>query len=258
MSAYAAGLLTGVRRGLASRGDLAVRLGFYAIVLVVQRNLWAAAAGSAGGSIAGYRPAELAWYFLGSQAAVMGPRQRTIEEVGDEIGSGAIAVAMLRPVSVVGMRFSLELGESAVRVLAACAVGVAEIWLLAGPPPAAAALVVLPFSAVLGAAVNIAGQHAFGGIAFWVLDAKAAWFLYGKLVFLFGGLLLPLEVLPGGIADVVRLLPWAGMSYVPGRLSSGHVELGLIGLQVGWLAVLVAAQSGVFALGERRLQVTGG
>ena len=258
MSPMVAGWATGWRRGVAMPGDLAVRLGFFALILVIQRGLWSAAAASAGGSLAGYTPDELSWYFLGAQAAMLGPRQRTIEEVGDEIGSGAIAVAMLRPVSVVGLRFSLEFGEAAVRVLAACGVGVVETLLLAGAPSSVAAVALLPLSAVLAAAVNIAGQHTFGGIAFWFLDARAAWFLYSKLIFLFGGLLLPLEVLPHALSSVARVLPWAAMSYAPGHLAAGQIDPVVIILQVGWLAALLVAQSGVFAAGERRLQVLGG
>jgi ABC-2 type transport system permease protein len=258
VSALLAGLQTGFRRGLATPGDLVVRLGFYALILVVQHALWSAATDAAGGTLAGYTAQQLGWYFLGAQAAVLGPRQRTIEEVGTEIGSGAIAVAMLRPVSVVGMRFCLELGEAAVRVLAACALGVVETWLLVGPPAHALVLLALPASAVLAAALSIAGQHAFGGIAFWVLDAKAAWFLYGKLVFLFGGLLLPLEVLPDRLAAVARALPWAGMAYAPGRISAGYLSWSIIAFQLAWLVALVGAQSAVFAAGERRVQVLGG
>ena len=58
----------------------------------------------------------LIWYIAAAQAAHIGPRTRTIEEVGDEIGSGTVAVQMLRPVSVVGLRMSSELGEALVRV----------------------------------------------------------------------------------------------------------------------------------------------
>jgi ABC-2 type transport system permease protein len=258
MRAFAAGLETGLRRGLATPGDLAVRLGFFVLILLVQRGLWTAAAHAAGGTLAGYTPDELSWYFVGAQAAVLGPRQRTIEEVGDEIGSGAVAVAMLRPVSVVGMRWSLELGEAAVRVVAACAVGTVETRLIAGSPPSWGAIALLPLVAVVCAATSIAGQHAFGGVAFWVLDAKAAWFLYSKLIFLFGGLLLPLEVLPTGLAEVARVLPWASMSYAAGRVSSGHIEASTLALQGFWLAVLLFLQVAVFAAGERRLQILGG
>ena len=95
------------------------------------------------------------------------------------------------------------------------------------PHSTAAAAVALP-AALLGCTVSIAAQHAFGGIAFWLLDARSTWFLWSKLVFLAGGLLLPLELLPAGFADVARVLPWAAMAYVPGRIASGDLDRWLI------------------------------
>ena len=118
-------------------------------------------------------------------------------------------------------------------------------------------MVALP-AALLGCTVSIAAQHAFGGIAFWLLDARSTWFLWSKLVFLAGGLLLPLELLPAGFADVARVLPWAAMAYVPGRIASGDLDPWLIAGQLAWLAVSLVLAVGVFALGERRLQVVGG
>jgi ABC-2 type transport system permease protein len=77
-------------------------------------------------------------------------------------------------------------------------------------------------------------------------------------VFLLGGLLIPLELLPDGIGNVAKVLPWASMTWVPGRLASGDVDPLLIGLQLAWLLVAGVLALGVFALGERRLQVVGG
>jgi ABC-2 type transport system permease protein len=247
---YVAGFVTGLRRGVGARGELLVRLLFFGVILVVMHALWSAAVEGRGGSLAGYDARGLAWYILGAQAAVLGPRPRTIEDVGLEIGSGEVAIAMLRPVSVVTLRMSFEWGEAVVRVVAACALGVPETWLLAGRPPNLAVLAVLVPAAALGALVSIVAQHAFAAAAFWLDDAKGTWFLYQKLIFLLGGLLLPLEVLPSGVSAVARLLPFATMAYLPGRIASGHLSPSLLAGALAWLVA--------FALGERRLQAVGG
>jgi ABC-2 type transport system permease protein len=96
------------------------------------------------------------------------------------------------------------------------------------------------------------------GSAFWLRDTRATWFLYQKLVFLLGGMLLPLQVLPGFLYHVAMVLPFMAMAYAPARLASGHVEPWLLLVQVGWLVVLVAGAAAVFAAGQRRLQVVGG
>ena len=60
------------------------------------------------------------------------------------------------------------------------------------------------------------------------------------------------------LADIARVLPFAAMAYAPARLASGHVEPELLALQAGWLVVLLGCAVGVFAAGERRLEVVGG
>jgi len=255
---YAVAFTRGVRRGVAHPGDLAVRVGFYLIILIVTGSLWRAALDANDGELAGYDRVALLWYIAAAQAAQLGPRPRTIEEVGDEIGAGTVAVQMLRPVSVVGLRISSELGEAMLRVVAALIVAGIGLFLTVGAPhSAAAALLALP-AALLGCTLSVTAQHAMGGIAFWLLDARATWFLWSKLVFLLGGLLIPLELLPAGIANVAKVLPWASMTYVPGRLASGDLDPLLIVAQLVWLVIATVLAFGVFALGERRLQVVGG
>jgi ABC-2 type transport system permease protein len=258
VSAYLAGFTRGARSAVAAPGELLVRVGFLAMILLVMTALWGAATSAKGGSIEGYNKTDLLWYVIAAQVAVLAVRPRSVEEIGEEIGSGAVAVQMLRPVSLVGLRMAIDSGEAAVRLVAAALAGGAMTWLLAGGPPSAPALALALPAAALAALANIASQHAFGGIAFWLLDAKSTWFVYQKLVFLPGGLLIPLELLPHRLETASRLLPFATMAYVPGRIAAGDADALLIVWQLGWLAALLAAALGVFAAGQRRLEVLGG
>jgi ABC-2 type transport system permease protein len=223
---------------------------------VIFSSLWHAAAAAAGGSLAGYRADDLVWYTIAAEAAVLALEPRLIDHVGWDIASGAIISELLRPAPVVVLRLAGELGAGLVRLALCWLVGGALGWLIAGPPRLATAALAVP-ATVLAAACNLAGQHAFAGVAFWLRDARAAWFLYQKLVFLLGGMLLPLELLPGPVTQVARLLPLASMAYVPARLASGHLEPWLLALQAGWLAALLALAVTVFALGERRVAEVG-
>jgi ABC-2 type transport system permease protein len=258
VSAYLAGFSRGFRGAVVAPGELAVRMGFLVIVLVVMAALWTAAADANGGSLEGYTREALLWYVFAAQAAVIAVRPRTVEEVGEEIGSGTVAVQMLRPVSVAGLRMAIEGGEALARLVAALVVGGIATWVLAGPPPSWEGLALAVPAAALGAAANIASQHAFGAVAFWLLDAKSTWFVYQKFVFIPGGMLIPLELLPHGLEVACRLLPFATMAYVPGRLAAGDADPLLLLWQAGWLAVLTVAALGIFAAGQRRLEVLGG
>jgi ABC-2 type transport system permease protein len=255
---YLVAFTSSVRRTLHTRGQLAVRVLFYGVILGVLSALWKVATAVNGGVVAGYDFRSMLWYLVASEGCVISINPRLIEYIGLDIGSGVIAVEMLRPISVVGLRIATALGEALVRFACAISLGTAFALFTVGPPPHLSAAALAVPAAVLGIAANLAAQHSFAAIAFWVNDSKAAWFLYQKLVFLVGGMLLPLELFPPVLAHVSRVLPFWTMSYVPARLLSGHFEPWLLLPQVAWLLVLMAAAAFIFGLGQRRLEVVGG
>lgn len=247
-----------VRRGFAERRGHAVTLGFYVLVVGVMSSLWSTAAAAHGGSIAGYTAVALTWYLATSEAATVAINARLIEDLGIEIADGTVTTEIQRPVSVLLIRVSGELGRTLPRLAACAVVGVAVAWLLGGAPPDKAALALAAPSLVLAVTCNLVAMHAFSGVGFWLRDTRSAWFLYQKLVFLLGGMLIPLEVLPDAVQAVALALPFAAMAYAPARLASGHVEPHLLLAQVGWLVVLGVVATRIFAAGERRLQAIGG
>ena len=258
LRAMTAALRTSAGQTWAERGSMAVALLFYVVVVSALSGVWRAAASNGGGTIAGYSAVALTWYIATSEAAVMSVSQRLIEDTGQDVADGEVAIEMLRPTSVLGMRVAAELGRSVVRLAGIIPVGAAIAVLAAGAPPRPAALLLAIPSLLLAVTINIAAQHAFAGAAFWIRQVGAAWFLYLKLVFVLGGMLLPLEVLPDGVAVVARLLPFQAMAYAPARLASGHLEPWLLLEQVAWLAATWLLAVAVFRAGERRLQETGG
>jgi viologen exporter family transport system permease protein len=246
------------RRTLAHPGELAVRVLFYGCILVIFSALWSAATRAHGGSIAGYDVRQLLWYVTFAEGSVIATKPRMIETIGWDIASGAIVTEMLRPASVVGLRLAAEMGEAVVRLACAWCAGGVIAWLYVGPPPSVEGIALAVPASLLALGCNVAAQHAFAGAAFWLRDSRSTWFLYQKLVFLLGGMLLPLEFLPHALALVARALPFSSMAYAPARLASGHIEPGLLVIQAAWLVTLLAAAAGIFRAGERRLEVVGG
>lgn len=254
--AVAAG--TAARGVLAQPAGLVMALVFYGAVVAVLSGLWRAAAEGNGGAIAGYSAIALTWYIATSEAATVALNIRMIDDIGADIGSGSVAVELLRPVSVLGVRLVTELGRALPRLAAIAVTGSVLATVVAGPPPDAVGLALAVPSLVLAIGCNLAAQHAFAAAAFWLRSAGSTWFLYQKLVFVLGGMLIPLEVLPDGLLAVCRVLPFQAMSYAPARLASGHVEPWLLAEQAAWLVALVGLALAVFRAGERRLQVVGG
>jgi ABC-2 type transport system permease protein len=249
---------TAAQSAIAERGGIGVAIGFYAVVVSVLSGLWRVAAHARGGSIAGYSAVALTWYIATTEASVLSLNIRLIDDVGREIGSGAVAVELLRPASVVAIRVATEVGRALPRLAALAVTGLVLASIVAGAPPRPAALLLAYPSLVLAVACNILAQHAFAAAAFWLRDAGSVWFLYQKLVFIVGGMLIPLEVLPGWLHAAANALPFRAMAYAPARLASGHLEPVLLLEQVAWLVALGAIAAAAFGAGQRRLQVVGG
>ncbi len=249
---------TSARRTLAERGGLVVVVCFYVFVTTVLAGLWRAGAAAKGGAVAGYSAVALTWYIATTEAATVSLNTRMIADIGIDITSGAIAVELLRPASVLTQRVVSELGRVLPRIIICALTGVVLAWITAGHPPSGIALAVAAPSLVLAVMCNIVAQHAFAALSFWLGHSGGAWFLYQKLIFMVGGMLIPLEVLPDWLRAAALVLPFRAMAYAPGRLASGHLEPILLVEQVGWLAVLACVATAVFGAGERRLQVVGG
>lgn len=249
---------TAARRAMAEPGGVAVSIGFYLLVVGVLAGLWRVAADAHGGAVAGYSAVALTWYIVFTEAGTVTLNIRLIDDIGTDIASGTVAVELLRPASVLHVRIASELGRMLPRVAFILPIGaLLAVVTSAGPVHWGALALAVP-SLFLGMTCNVVAQHAFAASAFWIRNAGSAWYLYQKLVFMLGGMLIPLEVFPRWLEAAAAVLPFRSMAYIPGRLASGHLEPWLLVEQAGWLVVLLVGATAVFRAGERRLQVVGG
>lgn len=246
------------RRVLADPGGLVVSLAFYGVIVGTLSGLWRVAVGANGGDLGGYSAVALTWYIVTSEAAIVSVNARLIEDIGRDIADGTVAVELLRPASVLGVRVASEVGRGLPRVAALWTAGAVVATVVAGAPPRPATLLLAAPSLLLAIVANLVTQHAVAATAFWLRDAGSVWFLYLKAVFIMGGMIIPLELLPDGLERASLLLPFRAMAYAPARLAAGHAEPGLLLEQVVWIAILGVLASAVFRAGERRLQVVGG
>ena len=244
---------TAMRRIVVQPAGLVFAAAFYVMVTSILSGVWRVAAEVSGGDIVGYSAGALVWYIATSEAATIALPLRLIDDIGGDIGAGRFDTEMLRPVSPLALRIATEIGQMLPRLAACVTSGLALAWVVGGAPVSGVALALAAPSLLLAVVTNLLAQHAFAAGSFWVLDARGMWFLYTKLVFVLGGMLLPLEVLPDRLADVAYYVPFAAMAYAPARLASGHVEPELLALQSFWLVVMGFAAHRAFVAGERHL-----
>lgn len=245
------------RRTITDRPALVVTGLFYLLVTAVLSGLWSVAADANGGSVAGYSAVAIVWYIATTESGTISVPMRLIEDVGDDIASGSVVSEMLRPMPMLWVRVAGEVGRCLPRLALCATIGGVFATLVAGAPPNAFLLPLAAVSLILAVTLNVVAQHLFAAAAFWIRDAKSAWFLYQKLVFILGGMLLPIEVLPDRIEAVARWLPFIAMAYAPARIASGHTEPELLLVQVGWILVIALFANAAFRRGERLVTESG-
>ena len=139
--------------------------------------------------------------------------------------------------------------------------GGALVWAMAGPPPDLRnwplALVALAGAWLLHFCVN-----ALIGLAAFVAEEVVPFeWIYQKLVFILGGMLIPLDFYPAWLQTVAKSLPFAYMMYGPARLfvrPEMQIFIQVIAGQIFWLAVLGGLLALAFSRGMRRLAINGG
>jgi ABC-2 type transport system permease protein len=256
--AYTEALRGSAHRSVLDGGGLVVAIGFYLVIVATLSGLWRVAVDANGGNLSGYTALALTWYVITSEAAIVSVNARHIEEIGTDIAQGSVAVELLRPASVLGVRVASQVGRGIPRVASLWAAGAVLTTSISGAPPDPSTLVLVAPSLVLAITANLLAQHAVAAIAFWIRDAGSVWFLYMKAVFILGGMIIPLELLPEPVERASMLLPFAAMAYAPARLAAGFWEPELLVVQVFWIGVLAVVAAASFRAGERRLQVVGG
>ena len=243
-----------VRGYVAARSQLVFNTAVYLTVTAALSGLWKIAINATGGEMVGYTATALVWYIVAAEVAVMTTPSRIVEVEGDLIIDASVETEMLRPVDLFTMHLAGWTGDATLRIVACMIVGIAWGLWYGGAPMHVPALVLAGFSLVIAVVLNIAAQIAVGAITFWVRDSKGAWFLYQKFVFVLGGMLLPLEVLPDSVATVARWLPFMAMAYVPARLAAGFWEPGLVAVQIFWLIVVILGGRAMYRRGVERMR----
>lgn len=224
-----------------------------------------AVASGATGLAAGYERAQLATFVWVGQGllAVVGLWGWT--ELADRIRTGDVASDLLRPIDPVVSYLATDLGRAAYAVLTRFVPPVLtgplffDVYLptrwLTGP------LFVL--SMALAVVLCFGCRYLVNATAYWLHDVRGPMLLWALASGVLSGLYFPLRFLP----DLVYLLLWLVTPF-PSLLQipldvlverdAWPVPVGLVGVQVVWVGLILAACRAVQRRAERRLVVQGG
>lgn len=82
------------------------------------------------------------------------------------------------------------------------------------------------------------------------------------VVDLFSGLIIPISLFPGWLADIMGFLPFQAITYLPGSVFTGRIQgVGIwhvLGIQVLWFLILLIPMVLLYRMSRKRLFVQGG
>ncbi|MFB6958566.1 ABC transporter permease [Streptomyces sp. NPDC056309] len=183
------------------------------------------------------------------------------DELMERIRTGDIAVDLYRPADLQLWWLSADAGRAMFQLLGR---GVLPFVFGALVFPVALPSDPLTWAAFLGA-VPLALLVGFGIrflvalSAFWLLDGAGVVQMAWLAGYFCSGMLLPLNVFPGALGEVVRVLPWSSLLQAPADILLGHADpLDTYVFQGAWAVALLAAGRLVQSAATRRVVVQGG
>ncbi len=200
------------------------------------------------------------WYLLMAELVVLSKPLLAVE-ISESIQSGAIAYDLVRPYRFGFYHLSRYAGHVVFRAVMNLVAGGTTVWLLVGPPPTWQGVLPALTALVLAWSLEFCFEALMGLTAFWVEDIFAFRWIYQKVSFILGGLLMPLEFYPAWLARLARAFPFASILYAPGHLfvqPAPDRMVAVWALQAGWLAVLGAGCLFLSRYAFRRLTINGG
>ncbi|MEV5881903.1 ABC-2 family transporter protein [Streptomyces sp. NPDC052020] len=183
------------------------------------------------------------------------------DELMERIRTGDIAVDLYRPADLQLWWLAADLGRALFQLLGRGVVpfAVGALFFPARLPGDVAAWAAFAVAVALAMVVSFAIRFLVALSAFWLLDGTGVLQLAWIAAFFCSGMLLPLNVFPGALGEVVRALPWSSLLQGPADVLLGEADpLGTYAFQAGWALALLAAGRLVQSAATRRVVVQGG
>ncbi|MCI3921613.1 ABC-2 family transporter protein [Paenibacillus sp. TRM 82003] len=255
--------VTGItlKNSFAYVADFFIRTVFLLIILYIFMQLWGATyAGEGEAVIAGYSFSDIVWYLIISEAITLAlPSLQAV--VDQDVKSGDVAYRLTKPIHYVGYYFSWYNADVLLRLTVNLIVGGALGLLVFGVPDFGYGWLAFPLVVVGAATVNFLLNMIVALCAFWMEETVGLEFIYKKLLFTVGGMLMPLEMFPDWLQDICRWLPFQAVLYFPAATVTNFDAsklLGMLLVQWGWAAALAAIVFWMYGRGVRKLNVNGG
>jgi ABC-2 type transport system permease protein len=117
-------------------------------------------------------------------------------------------------------------------------------------------------SLVLGFLIGFYFEACLGMLGFWLLEVTSLLWIVGTLNYFISGQMVPLDILPGFWASLLKALPFPYLAYFPavvflGKVQGAELVRGLLA-ELAWAVALVLLTRWLYRRGLRRYSAFGG
>lgn len=248
---------------LAYRTDYYTGILIYSINIGVYYFLWSAIYGGKQ-QIVGLSIIQMTTYVAVSWMARAFYFNNLDREMALEIMEGKVAIELIRPYSYLGMKTMQGLGEGIFRLFFFSVPGLVIVSLIFpvkftwDPSVWGMFPISIVFSFIINTELNL-----LTGITTFFLYNNAGLIRAKRVVIdLFSGLLLPISFFPGWAQDVMKYLPFQGISYIPSMIFTNgftHQQaLNALIQQFVWVVILILPLLLLWNLAKKQMIIQGG
>jgi ABC-2 type transport system permease protein len=238
--------------------------GLVAVRIWIFTQLYRTAFGSLGVTqLGGLVLTQTIWILAFTQSFHVSNRTRVImKAIEYEIKSGSIAYSISKPYSYLLFNFFSCLGITGSNILTTVFFGLLSAVILAGfIKISLIGLLAGIFLLFFGVTLNTLAILIIGLSAFWAEDTSAFRWIYDKMLWIFGGIFLPLSLFPDKFRQIVELLPFNQMFYGPARMIvsfDGHLFYKYFAVQLVWVVIFALVAMRIYRTGLKNLSINAG
>jgi ABC-2 type transport system permease protein len=249
------------------RGDFALGTLMRFLPIITQIFLWTAIFQASGRSeIADYtRDTIIAYYMLTMISRAFSSMPGLCSGIALQVRDGEIKKFLIQPVDMLGFLLLGRVAHKATYYTIAVVPFVFVFFLCRGffPGwPEAPVFIAFCLSLFMGFLLGFFIEASLGLVAFWFLEVSSLVFIYNLLSFFLSGHMFPLDLLPDWAIDIVNVLPFQYLAYMPAAIFLGKIpeeELWTsLAIEACWLLAFVALARFMFERGVQRYSGFGG
>jgi len=232
---------------------------FLITCLLIFSNLWQVAAQRMGTTV--FDPRQLLWYIAFNEWIILSIPE-TATQMENDLRSGKLAYLLPRPIPYLSAIFAEAMGGLIVHLVVLGFVTFSFTWFSVGHFPLALGPSLMSLGlGLLAGIIGILFQMLIGLSAFWLQSIEPFEYVWEKLLFTLGGLMLPLSVYPEWLQTIAYWSPSAALLGQRSALAidfSWSAAFELCGISIGWCMIATFGLLWLYQRGLRILNIEGG